>query len=80
MLAHKLAIASPWISAASIEANEFPELANRYQVYGVPRTVINDVIHIEGAEPEDIMVEELMTVIDDEEIKRLTDHWNSYQA
>lgn len=80
MLAHKLAIASPWIAAASIEANEFPDLANRYQVYGVPRTVINEVIHIEGAEPEDILVEDLMTVMDDEEMKKLTDLWNSYQS
>jgi predicted DsbA family dithiol-disulfide isomerase len=62
-----------------VEANEFPELANRYQVYGVPRTVINEVIHIEGAEPESALVDELMTVLDDAEMKKLGENRNSFQ-
>jgi len=47
-----------------VEATEFPHLANKYQVYGVPRTVINETIHIEGAVPEPIFVSELMKVLD----------------
>lgn len=71
MLAHKLAMASDLITADMVEATEFPHLANKYQVYGVPRTVINEVIHIEGAVPEDMMVDELMTVLDEKKMESL---------
>lgn len=54
-----------------VEANEFPHLANKYDVYGVPRTVINEYIHIEGAVPESMLVEGLMTVLDDEKMEEL---------
>lgn len=43
---------SPWIVADTIEATEFPELARRYGVRGVPRTIVNDRDAIEGAVPE----------------------------
>jgi predicted DsbA family dithiol-disulfide isomerase len=35
-----------------VEAVEFPDLAQKYGVMGVPRTVINDQVHVEGAVPE----------------------------
>jgi len=41
-LAFQMAIESPSITAAMVEATEFPHLANRYQVSGVPHTVIGD--------------------------------------
>ncbi len=75
MLAHKLAVASDWITAEMVEATEFPHLANRYQVYGVPRTVINEVIHIEGAVPETNLMAELMKVMDDTAMKELRSQW-----
>ena len=52
--AHKLALSHPNVKADMVEAQEFPELARRYRVYGVPRTVINEETHIEGAVPESI--------------------------
>ncbi len=55
---------SEWITADMVEATEFPHLANKYEVYGVPRTVINETIHIEGAVPEPMLVNELMKVLD----------------
>jgi predicted DsbA family dithiol-disulfide isomerase len=64
VLAHRLALQSPWIRADMVEATEFPHLANRYQVYGVPRTVINETIHIEGAVPESMLMSELLKVLD----------------
>jgi predicted DsbA family dithiol-disulfide isomerase len=64
VLAHRLALESPWIRADMVEATEFPHLANKYQVYGVPRTVINETIHIEGAVPESILMGELLKVLD----------------
>jgi len=55
-LAHKMAMANDFIKADMVEAQEFPELARRYDVYGVPRTVINEDYHMEGAVPEDTFV------------------------
>jgi len=52
-LAFQMAIESPSITAAMVEATEFPHLANRYQVSGVPHTVIGDSQQpIIGALPE----------------------------
>ncbi len=71
MLAHKLAFASDHITADMVEVSEFPHLAARYQVYGVPRTVINEVIQIEGAVPENLLVPELMKVEDEAAMAQL---------
>ncbi len=71
MLAHKLAMASPHITADMVEVSEFPHLAAKYQVYGVPRTVINEVIQIEGAVPENMLVPELMKVEDEAAMQQL---------
>ena len=60
VLAHKLAMASDLVSADMVEATEFPHLAVKYQVQGVPRTVINEITHIEGAVPEKALVSRLM--------------------
>jgi len=40
-LANRMALASPHLKAATIEANEFPEMSRQYSVQGVPRTVVN---------------------------------------
>ncbi len=71
LLAHKLAMASDRITADMVEASEFPHLAAKYQVYGVPKTVINEVIQIEGAVPENMLVSELMKVEDDQAMAQL---------
>ena len=59
ILAHQMAVASPMVQADMVEAQEFPHLSIKYQVMGVPRTVINETIHIEGAVPESMMLEKL---------------------
>ncbi len=63
MLAHQMAIASPMIRADMVEAMEFPHLAVKYQVMGVPRTVINETVHIEGAAPESMVVARLQQAL-----------------
>ena len=63
MLAHQMAIASPLVRADMVEAQEFPHLALKYQVMGVPRTVINETVHIEGAVPESIVLEKLQEAL-----------------
>ena len=40
--AFRMAMESPDVSASMVEATEFPHLANKYQVSGVPHTVIGD--------------------------------------
>jgi len=47
-----MAIEHPQITAACVEATEFPDLVRRYRVTGVPKTVVNDRIEILGVVPE----------------------------
>ena len=58
-LANEMAVESPLVNATAIDATEYPDLVRRYNVNGVPKTVINDSIEIMGAAPE----EELVTAI-----------------
>jgi len=64
VLAHRLAMESDWIRADMLEATEFPHLANKYEVFGVPLTVVNETIRVEGAVPEPMFVNELLKVLD----------------
>lgn len=50
-LAHQLAFVNRNVRADMIDAAEFPTLIERYQVQGVPRTVINERPAFEGALP-----------------------------
>lgn len=59
-LAHEIAWANPNVTAYGVEATEFPDLARRYRVTGVPKTVINDAVEILGAVPEDTFVEQTL--------------------
>lgn len=59
-LAHKLAIENKNITADMVEATEFPHLAMRYNVSGVPRTIINEHVPVEGSVPEKILVEKVV--------------------
>ncbi len=62
-LAHRFAMESDLIRADMVEAIEFPHLANKHSVYGVPRTVINDKVHQEGAVPEPMMLAKLLEAV-----------------
>ena len=55
-LAHQFAMASDKVTADMVEISEFPHLAQKYQVQGVPRTVINEKWFMEGAAPEAMLV------------------------
>ena len=59
-----MAMASEWVTSDAVDAAEFPELARRYQVYGVPRTVINETVHVEGAVPERMFMAQLVSLLD----------------
>lgn len=62
-LSHQFAMENDLIQADMVEAIEFPELANKYAVYGVPRTVINETVHQEGAVPEPLMLAKLLEAV-----------------
>lgn len=47
-----MAVESEHVTADVIEAMEFPDLAQRYGVRGVPKVVINDQVEFVGAQPE----------------------------
>ena len=50
--AHRFAMASEFITGDMVEVTEFPHLANKYRVSGVPNTIVNEAHSIMGAQPE----------------------------
>jgi glutaredoxin-like protein len=64
VLAFRLAMESPLVSASMVEATEFPHLANRYQVSGVPHTVIGGSPQpMIGAYPEAAAVDLILNAV-----------------
>lgn len=59
IVAHKFAYLNPKIKSDMVEATEFPHLARKYNVMGVPRTIINETDFIEGAVPEDMLLDKI---------------------
>ena len=55
-------MASLQVRTTVIEATEFPDLVQRYQVTGVPKTVVDDRIEIIGAPPEEAFVQQALQV------------------
>jgi predicted DsbA family dithiol-disulfide isomerase len=51
-----MAVESEHVRADAVEITEFPQLASRYQVRGVPKVVLNDSSGFEGAVPADVFV------------------------
>jgi glutaredoxin-like protein len=63
ILAQQMAFYSPRVKSDMIEATEFPQLSQKYNVYGVPRTVINDKEFIEGAASEKQLIEKINSLL-----------------
>ncbi|MEM4377169.1 MAG: thioredoxin family protein [Candidatus Nitrosocaldaceae archaeon] len=59
-LAHQMAIENDNIRSDMIESTEFPQLANRYNVMSVPKTIVNDKIEFEGALPEQYYIQQVL--------------------
>ncbi len=57
--AARLAAACPGVRADIVEAGEFPDLSRLYGVQGVPRTVVNEKLYLEGAVSESAFVRAL---------------------
>ncbi|HGY56059.1 MAG TPA: glutaredoxin [Caldithrix abyssi] len=59
-LAHKMAMENEYITGDMVEATEFPHLSVKYNVRGVPRTMIGEDVPIEGALPENEFVKRVV--------------------
>ena len=60
VLAHKFAFASPQVTAEMVEASEFPGLAAKYEVAGVPQIVFNEKFSLVGAQAESAMLKAVL--------------------
>lgn len=58
-MAHQMAIENPLITGDMVEAMEFPDLADKYQVMSVPKMIINGSYHFVGALPEPQFIEQV---------------------
>ena len=65
-LAYQFALESDLVRADGIEATEFPDLAERFRVFAVPRTVINEGAYIEGSLPEDNYLDAILKTLEPE--------------
>lgn len=55
-----MAMESELITADMVEASEYPELSDSYQVYGVPLTVANEKVRVEGGMPEQMFIPQIL--------------------
>ena len=59
-VAHKLAVESDMVRADVIDTSEFPTLAQKYSIIGVPKIVINEKVEFVGAFNEDLFAEHVL--------------------
>lgn len=52
------------MTADVIEANEFPDLVQKYRVSGVPKIIVNDTVEFVGAQPESRFVSEVLRAVE----------------
>jgi hypothetical protein len=61
-----MAFVSPNITAYAVEATEYPDLARKYHVTGVPKTVVaadSAEVEILGALPQDAFIEQALSAL-----------------
>ena len=65
MLAHMMAMESPLVEAEMVEAMEFPDLADQFNVSGVPQTTVNQGAGtVGGAAPEEHLLDEIKRALE----------------
>ena len=58
-----MAMENPNIRADVVEVQEFPHMAQRYRVMGVPKTVINETVQFMGAVSEETFMGQVLEAI-----------------
>lgn len=62
-VAHSFSLINPKIKSEMIDASLFPNLALKYSVSAVPKTVINDSIEIVGAYPPEALLQKILEAV-----------------
>lgn len=63
-MAHRMAMENENITGDMVEATEFPHLSHRFEVSGVPKTVVNDgAANLVGALPEHMFVPQALQAL-----------------
>lgn len=70
-VANQFALVNDNIRADMVEASQFPQLVQRYDVTGVPKTIINEVHSFEGALPVEAVYLEILKAVNPEEYSRI---------
>ena len=70
-VANQFALVNDNIRADMVEASQFPQLVQRYDVTGVPKTIINEVHSFEGALPAEAVYLEILKAVNPEEYSRI---------
>ncbi len=58
-----MAVENVYVIADVVEVNEFPDLAQRYAIRGVPKTVINESVEFVGSVPEAQFLEHIQRAL-----------------
>ncbi|MBI2171557.1 MAG: thioredoxin family protein [Chloroflexi bacterium] len=58
-----MALDNPNVRADVVEVQEFPLLAQRYMVSGVPKTIINNKVQFVGAVPEPMLIDYVLKAV-----------------
>jgi hypothetical protein len=58
-----MAMESDLVTAEMVEATEFPDLANRHAVMGVPKTIVNGRDAVTGKLPEGPFIEAILAAV-----------------
>lgn len=78
-IAQQFAMESEFIRGDMVEVSGFPHIAQKYQVQGVPRTVINEVGFYEGALPEEMAFLEILKTVEPETMERIEEEFAKTQ-
>ena len=66
-LAYQFAMESDLVRADGIEATEFPDLAQQFRVFAVPRTIVNNEAYVEGSLPEGFFLDAILKKLEPQE-------------
>lgn len=64
--AHQIAMLNSYVTAECIEVTEYPELARKYEIYLVPKFVINEDVQFEGVVTDAVVVRNVLKAVQKE--------------
>jgi len=70
-VANQFTLVNDNIRADMVESSEFPQLVQKYDVSGVPKTIINEAYSFEGAVPAEAVYVEILKAVNPEEYNRI---------